>query len=210
MNIDKTKSCTKCGNQKPITEFYKRKNGMNGLSPCCKICESIYQKKWRKNNPELVKKTILKHKDNQSRIGKVWYEKNKDKKNKQSRMWSLENKDRHKKMIREWLLKNRHTQKNWARENPEKNAAKAARRRAVKKNATPLWANNSAIDNIYLKSKELTIESGVTHNVDHVVPLVSGIVCGLHCQDNLRIITQFDNYSKNNRWWPDMWSAEQC
>ena len=39
--------------------------------------------------------------------------------------------------------------------------------------------------------------------VDHIVPLVSDIVCGLECHWNLEIITDRENAIKGNKYWPD-------
>ncbi len=41
--------------------------------------------------------------------------------------------------------------------------------------------------------------------VDHVVPLNSPLVCGLHCEDNLQYLTTLENQYKSNKVWPDMW-----
>lgn len=40
--------------------------------------------------------------------------------------------------------------------------------------------------------------------VDHIVPIKSDIVCGLHCIDNFQLMTREDNARKGNRFWPDM------
>lgn len=76
--------------------------------------------------------------------------------------------------------------------------------RSRKKQAMPKWANKFFIEEIYqlafLRSRILSIE----FEVDHIVPLNSPIVCGLHNEFNLRIITARDNQVKGNRYWPDM------
>ena len=41
-------------------------------------------------------------------------------------------------------------------------------------------------------------------HVDHIVPLNSPIVCGLHNEFNLQIIPPATNYHKSNNYWPDM------
>jgi hypothetical protein len=43
-----------------------------------------------------------------------------------------------------------------------------------------------------------------TWEVDHIVPLQSDIVCGLHNEFNLTVITKKANSEKRNYFWPDM------
>lgn len=69
-------------------------------------------------------------------------------------------------------------------------------------NATPLWADREKIKLIYKEAERLR-ENGVDVHVDHVVPLTSDIVCGLHWHGNLAIIPRLENHAKSNRWWPD-------
>lgn len=82
--------------------------------------------------------------------------------------------------------------------------AKTAARRAQKLLATPLWSQRCEILQLYKESARLTTETGIAHHVDHIVPLNSAIVCGLHVIANLRIITGAENTSKGNRLWPGM------
>lgn len=92
----------------------------------------------------------------------------------------------------------------WAKTHPAKVNARNARRHAGKLRATPAWANQFFIDEIYDLAQRRTKALGVKHHVDHIVPLQSPMVCGLHVENNLRVIPALDNISKKNRWWPDM------
>jgi hypothetical protein len=44
------KKCTKCGVEKPLSEFHKNKNTNDGLQYICKICSLINGKKWDAKN----------------------------------------------------------------------------------------------------------------------------------------------------------------
>ena len=67
----------------------------------------------------------------------------------------------------------------------------AAKRRAMKFKATPKWANLDKIKEIYLNCPK-------GFHVDHIIPLQSKKVCGLHVHNNLRIITAHQNQLKSN------------
>jgi hypothetical protein len=88
---------------------------------------------------------------------------------------------------------------------PDKVAAKASRRRVIKKSAEPVWANRKYIDLFFRMAKDEKIRTSREVHVDHIVPLKSDKVCGLHCEDNLQLLFKEDNISKGNRRWPDMW-----
>lgn len=88
--------------------------------------------------------------------------------------------------------------KYWA-DNSDKYNHQTAKRRAALKQAVPPWADFDEIHKLYQESKLLTEETGVPHEVDHVVPLQNELVCGLHWEGNLQIITQIDNRKKSNK-----------
>jgi len=68
----------------------------------------------------------------------------------------------------------------------------------MRKYATPCWANKTAIEELYMLARRLTLETGVEYEVDHIIPIRHPLVCGLHSIDNLRIITAQLNKRKSN------------
>ncbi len=92
----------------------------------------------------------------------------------------------------------------WRKNNLDKDCAKVARRKASKLQATPKWANDFFIKEIYHLAKIRTKIMGFKWEVDHIVPLRSKLVCGLHVENNLQVIPESKNRSKSNHYWPDM------
>lgn len=78
-----------------------------------------------------------------------------------------------------------------------------AKRRATKRNATPAWAKQEAMLALYVEAVRLTTETGIVYHVDHIVPLQSKLVCGLHWEGNMRVLAKADNLKKHNSTWPD-------
>ncbi len=109
--------------------------------------------------------------------------------------------DRYRKANREKVLR---LDKEFRAKNPEKIAEKTARRRAVAKKATPSWSIRKNVISFYKEAKRMTLETGIQHHVDHIVPLNGKTVCGFHSHTNLRVTTYKENESKSNRFWPDM------
>ena len=76
--------------------------------------------------------------------------------------------------------------------------------------ATPSWYEPSKIAELEKFAKLKTNSTGTRYVIDHIVPLNSKYVCGLHCQQNWQVISAAENYLKGNRWWPDMWMEQIC
>lgn len=76
--------------------------------------------------------------------------------------------------------------------------AKVKKRRAQKVHATPIWFEEAQVRVLYAKAAEWGFD------VDHIVPMQSDKVCGLHCWSNLQLLDPALNRSKGNRSWPDM------
>lgn len=84
----------------------------------------------------------------------------------------------------------------WHRNNRWYSAKRMAARRALELLATPKWGQDG-IDELY----KLASRHGF--HVDHMVPLNSPIVCGLHVIFNLQLLPPIDNFVKNNKFDPD-------
>jgi 5-methylcytosine-specific restriction endonuclease McrA len=75
-------------------------------------------------------------------------------------------------------------------------------RRRKHRQATPPWLTRkqkTEIRQIYQIAITMTKTTGEQYVVDHIVPLRSEVVCGLHVPWNLRVITQGENLRKSNR-----------
>lgn len=70
-------------------------------------------------------------------------------------------------------------------------------------NAQPAWADREAIRAIYKKAAAMR-DAGLRVEVDHIVPLKHPLVCGLHVDYNMRILTYEANQKRSNTEWPDM------
>lgn len=86
----------------------------------------------------------------------------------------------------------------WRKRNAAKHAASNAQRRAQLLRATPSWADHNAIHAIYADAQRISRETGVQHHVDHIFPLRSEWVCGLHVEGNLQVLPATQNLSKSN------------
>ena len=122
-----------------------------------------------------------KHTDRYKQNAKELYDKNKEKRIDQTKQWKKNNKER-------YAIINR---------------ANVAKRNASKKRATPSWLTKEHIDAIraiYAEAVRLTVETGIPHEVDHIVPLSGKTVSGLHVPWNLRAIPAPENNRRPRIW----------
>lgn len=92
---------------------------------------------------------------------------------------------------KDWVASNRHVY----------NSAKRLRKAGIKQ-ATPPWASRQMILSVYRACDFLNRTSGARWHVDHIVPLRSKFVCGLHNEFNLQILPELENLAKSNRYVP--------
>lgn len=170
------KKCTRCGKEKPDAEFYFRNKVTGARHSMCKLCTSLHKKERYAANPASAR---IRAKIRRVELRAVT--------NAESKNWRIKNPEKRQKIVAKWAAKH-----------PDVLAAKMARRRAIKRKSIPKWFESEKVAKIYLKAKELNLE------VDHVVPLQSSLVCGLHCWYNLQLLDRKANVTKGNRYWPDM------
>lgn len=90
----------------------------------------------------------------------------------------------------------------WAKDNKDKANAKTALRRAARKRAVPKWLtaeHKQIMQLMYAVARRVSKETGIVYELDHIYPLAGETVCGLHCPENLQLLTRIQNRAKHNR-----------
>lgn len=90
----------------------------------------------------------------------------------------------------------------WKQNNLLQTRADTKARRRKHRLATPPWLTRkqkTEIRHLYEIAITMTKTTGEQYVVDHIVPLRSDEVCGLHVPWNLRVITQEENLKKSNK-----------
>ena len=93
-------------------------------------------------------------------------------------------------------------QKAWKERNTVWVRADTKARRRKHRLATPKWltqAQKGQIRELYKIAITMTKTTGEQYVVDHIVPLRSEVVCGLHVPWNLRVIPRQENLLKSNK-----------
>lgn len=89
----------------------------------------------------------------------------------------------------------------WRERNPEKmrrHRAQSEGKRRQRVRTPPPWFNNKEVATVYWAAS-FCRALGIDVHVDHIVPLLGKNVCGLHVQNNLRVIPALNNRKKGNR-----------
>lgn len=128
-SLPETKTCTKCGVEKPFEAFGIHKSAKDGLRHNCKSCRNSKEAEYRSSNWEDIykRKRISRERnlENSRESSRKYYYKTKDK-------YLAIHKNRYESDSEFRELK-RIRNRRWRRENPELNARKTMRRYALKK-----------------------------------------------------------------------------
>lgn len=90
----------------------------------------------------------------------------------------------------------------WKKRNLQWVRADTKNRRRRHREATPPWVTRKQktdMRELYRIAMTMTQTTGVLYVVDHIIPIRSDLVCGLHVPWNLRVITQEENLKKSNK-----------
>lgn len=148
----------------------------------CVECRKIEWTKENERRKQLPKSEAAKE------AGRRYYEKNKEVVKRRAKTRSLD--------------KQRESKRKWIKENKDRRRIYTNMRRRRLREATPKWLTAKDIQeikSIYEKSARWTKETGVRYVVDHVIPLQSPHVCGLHVPENLQVIPHAVNVAKGSK-----------
>lgn len=171
------KTCTKCGEMKPLDQYSRDAACKDGLRTACKPCAAERRRRYYEANAEREREQKRRyHEANAEKVA--------------------ERKRRHYEANAE---RGRERTRRYVRVNPDKVAAKWMRRHAAKLQRTTPWSDRVAIAAFYEMAARVSRCLGVEHHVDHVLPLRGKTVSGLHVPLNLRVVPAVVNLRKGNK-----------
>jgi hypothetical protein len=157
-------------------------------------------KRWAEKNPERIRVAV-----------RAYKERNREVLNQKQRESREKNSEHYCALKRKYYLgmmadpgrraKRNEAKRKWRALNGYSRKENAARR-AARIQATPSWGQEG-IEDVYKEAEYQQM------HVDHIVPLRSDVVCGLHVVGNLQLLTPEENMRKGNKFDPETYSKEE-
>jgi post-segregation antitoxin (ccd killing protein) len=207
-----SKICSTCGEEKPRSEFYARplSESSDGLRANCKACHDARHRDWMADPANYERKIETdrarweRESERINRENREQYAINPEPRRKKNKKWRDENPEKVSAANRQKrrgpqgdALRQR--RREHYRQNKPRYVAQAAARTERNKRATPPWADLKAIEQFYWEADRLTKLTGIKHHVDHIYPLQSKVMCGLHVEANLCVVPWNVNLEKGNK-----------
>lgn len=214
------KTCCKCHQQKPFSQFSKRAAAKDGLMSACKQCEALRMAEWYDKNAERQRARALERyserKPEIQAVQAAYRTKHRAEINAQIARYrkTPEGKRKKSEQDRRYASGNPAAVAEYGRryrgKHPEKIAAHVQARRAARLQAV----NNQDCEFLQLVSQEANrlaklrgALTGFPWEVDHVIPLRGKTASGLHNPFNLQVIPRSENRRKSNRLQPSYHNA---
>jgi len=215
--------CRVCSCEKPTTEFERIGNGYRRL---CKLCRLAQMKAYRDQHKDRLyanaRKWVEDHKVETAAYHAEYRSANRDKLRNQNRELYAENgriynanrkakynSEKAAESNRRNYTKHRDKRisamRNYEIRNPHIIIKRQVKRRTSMKNSVVAWNaewNDFVTQEAGILRRLRNKATGVMWEVDHVIPLNSKVVCGLHVAENLAVIPKYVNRSKHNRYDP--------
>lgn len=183
------KTCTKCGVEKPVSEFYKHKRIACGFGSRCRDCTSTYQKERYAANSERIKENSV-----------AWYAANAQRMRVAAVNYRIENKKKVTEYNKYWCESNadkkRHTESEWRAANPDLQKVYRNNRRARKIKAGGELSHGLA-EKLFKLQRGLCPcckqPLGDDYHIDHIHPLALG---GSNTDENAQLLRKKCNLQK--------------
>jgi 5-methylcytosine-specific restriction endonuclease McrA len=192
------KTCTKCKLEKSFSFFTTNKKTKDGLHSWCKECVNTFRKSKREiyieRDREYIKNNIEKIKVYQA--ARRLTDSYKKMKSEADARYRAKKGEELKEKKRLYYADKQHLRRAEYQRNKQGYIARAYQRLRNIKCLTPQDADIKKIQSFYNEAKRLTLESGIKHEVDHIIPVSLG---KLHHEDNLQILPWIENRKKGNK-----------
>ncbi len=167
--------CAMCKQRLPMESFYQSPSRSTGVSSRCISCAKKERAMWwaeNKDKPDVRaadRARSLKYVRLHPETGVLWRQQNRKHLNRYANEW-------------------------------RRTSSYVGRRKGDSRTirVTPDWANRFFIGEIYALARLRTKLMGVPWEVDHIIPLNGVEVCGLHVENNLRVVPRVINRAKRN------------
>lgn len=177
------KTCTTCGESRPLTSFNKDSQKKDGLNPRCKKCSRA----WHHKNKQRVRG-----------YQQAYYQEKKERHSEKARAYRAENRDKLNQNKREWYKKNKKRASEYRRERSERYAAHARNRRARLSGS----GGSHTVEDIERLKAFQKMRCSIcrcsldSYHVDHIVPIAKG---GGNDFLNIQLLCPACNLSKNDK-----------
>lgn len=141
------------------------------------------------------------HAEQRREYMRKWSEKNREKIRERAKTYyhtrlGIDQKKKKWAALSKWTKENPGYAKEWCVKNRVRLAAKRAKRRLLILSRIHPDADLELIAGLYVKCYEISKETGIKHEVDHIIPVIRG---GYHHQDNMQILPESLNRSKGHQ-----------